>query len=701
MGDDGAMSPSLRTGQLASLLAAGLLVFGPGCDPTAPTGSTCASSSDCAAGEICEDNRCVARSDGGGGRDSGPGSDAFFASVVGLHVEPASAELVSVDGSRPTQAFTAMLELSDGTERAASLPVFSIDLGALGDIDEAGGVFTATGALGGTATITVEAEGRTATASVHVSLERNVYTGGLTSDAATSFAGAAVDDPSHAAGIVYPLDNVVMPQNVYPADVQWLNGSSGDVFRVRFTKSDATLTGYVPYDGLAHWLVDADGWRAVAQTNPDETAVLTVDRFEAAAGTVYSGAPVHVTFARAALTGSVYYWDIVAGRIVRIDDGTADRVNFMPTPPAGLADGSVCVGCHAVSPSGRYMAGRLGGGDNTGTVFDLTTDLTATPAPSLWPLDNTKRWWFASWSPDETRMVVSWHEADPAGGQMRFMDPFTGNFVGVSGTAPTNITHPAWSPDGTAIAYVDSPNRWGGEYASGNIGVVEVTGPDALGASSVIHTASSVGDGGYYDGYPTWTPDSQRIAFSHGLNGRSETGQASLYLMNRDGSGVIRLDQATGGAAVDSFQPRFSPFDSGGYYWLSFLSRRDYGNSAVGTRGRGYQQIWVAAIRKDSLGTGADPSAVGYWLPGQATTSRNIAAYWAPRACRSDGDSCSVGSECCGGECRPPSEGGAPVCSPPPPERCRRDGETCSTSADCCEGSDLTCYNNVCLVTPG
>lgn len=65
------------------------------------------------------------------------------------------------------------------------------------------------------------------------------------------------------------------------------------------------------------------------------------------------------------------------------------------------------------------------------------------------------------------------------------------------------------------------------------------------------------------------------------------------------------------------------------------------------------------------------------------------------------GEGCSVGSECCGGDCRPPAGGGAPVCSPPPPERCRNEGETCNDTADCCAGMDLTCSLNVCTAGPG
>lgn len=682
---------------LVSVLVALLLVA---CDcSTSQTGGpqSCVRPADCASGQTCLNGRCSAAVDSGLNLDGAvPVSDSALVPIpVSVRVYPPNADVVATDGVTVTQNFIALVTYNDGVERPVVGALFEIDSRALGDIDPSTGIFTANGILGGTVNVTVSISAGgvrlTAMGTLRVRIERDVLATDAPTDIVARFdAALPLTDAARAANIVYPLDRVVFPENVFPADVQWTNAAAGDLFRVRLAKADVTITAYLAYDPMKHWLVDLAGWRSLAQSNPGTDATLTVDRL-LATGELIASTPVALTFARAALTGSVYYWDIVAGRIQRIDDGTGTAVSFLPSPDQD------CVGCHSVSTNGRYMAGRLGGGDNVGTVYDLTTDLTvSTPSPSIWPPnDRDLNWWFSTWSPDDTRIFV----AAQNGPSLRLYDPIAGTSVAATGLDGLTGTYPAWSPDGTRIAYINNNNgNWGDDVRRGDVAILPVTGPDAFGPPVTIHDGSTL-PGGSADSYPTWTPDSTQIAFGHGDGSRSETRQGDLFIMGADGSSVTQLTVASSGAR-DDFQPRFSPFTQGGYFWLSFLSRRIYGNpeignstSAVGRR----QQIWVTAVRVGAAAT-EDPSAVPYWLPGQDPHSANISAFWAPRACRTDGETCSVGSECCGGECLV-DDSGALVCAPPPPERCREYGETCSSDSDCCASMGLECSGNVC-VTP-
>lgn len=623
--------------------------------------------------------------------------------VLSVVLDPPAAEVTSTNGSVETKQFHAIATLRDGSSMTLTTGEWALDNLSIGGINSGNGLFTASAFIGGVGTITFTDFGAggavlTATATITVNLATTIMGPGAVATTPDLFAGATtIDDAMRNANLVYPLDNAVMPQNVFPANLQWTRGALHDSFRVTLSKPHMQVVAYLGFDvptfGL-NWLVDTAAWRALAQTDQDDDMSIVVDRAVFGSTDVVKSNTRHVRFARAALTGSIYYWNIAAGRIERIDDGEGTHTDFLPHPPVAN-DGNRCVGCHSVSNSGRYMAGRLGGSDNIGGVFDLTTDLTADPAPTVWPTTvrpDSAHWWFSTWSPDDTRLMVEQNL------RMGVLDPMTGMTVATLGTPlPTSqTTHPNWSRDGNNIAVTTHANMWGGGNTTGDIALIPYTGPDTFGEMHVIHTGTSL-PGGSADSYPSFAPDSSHIAFAHGSGSRSESETSSLYYMKTDGSGVVRLDNACGGATtLDNYQPRFSPFTAGGYYWMSFLSKRDYGNGRVGTLGANRQQIWVAAISVSGT-DGEDASAVGYWLPGQDTTSQNIAAYWAPRPCRVDGEGCDVGSECCGGDCRPGTDG-VPVCAPPPEEDCRNEGQTCSSDADCCE--PFTCFGHVCVRPP-
>jgi dipeptidyl aminopeptidase/acylaminoacyl peptidase len=298
----------------------------------------------------------------------------------------------------------------------------------------------------------------------------------------------------------------------------------------------------------------------------------------------------------------------------------------------------------------------------------------------------------ATFDPTATRLVAS------VGNQLFLMDADTGNRITPAGTPlPTAAAaHPSWSPDGTAVAYVSNTNGgWAVDFTRGDLSLIPVSAPDTFGASATILTGAPL-----TIARPTWSPDSQWIAFQHGAHSRafedpggapSIRRDATIRMVRRDGSGVTDLTALNGGA-TNSYYPTFSPFDEGGYFWLAFFSTRDYGNAEVGTRGTGRRQLWVSAISSSPL-DGADPSRPAYWLPQQNVASQNMAAFWAEEPCRAEGRTCAVSAECCSGFCR--ERDGVAICVPPDDVPCSMVGEACGSDADCCEGAG-TCLGGVC-----
>lgn len=652
------------------------------------------------------------------GTDTGPSLDLGGESreVVGVEIDPANASITSRNGARPTQAFRAVGVRRDGTRTVLPTAVWSLADQRLGEINGEG-VFTASGVGGGDVSVRVTVTGAramvlNASTTLSVIVRRDVVDP-LTPNLPMRFEGATLrNDPARAARVLYPLDGALMPNNVPPALIQWERGARGDVYRVRLAKPHAITTAYLEHggDGFPYaFLANNEAWRAAAETDLGEDLSITIDRWEMATGQVIAGSPVRVRFARGAVYGSVYYWNLLAGRMARIRPDAPRSDDLIPRPAPRMADGVRCVACHTVSRDGRYLAAQTttsapGAGMGAG-VFDLTADLSADPAPTV---ASPALFQCASFSPDGARLVTC--ATGRWAGPLGMIDPRTGMGLTVGGLPTDNATQPEWSPEGRHIAYIANVQLDSvGNPIRGDLALLRDPGgtPTIFDPPAVIHRGSDLAMGapaGNTDAYPTWSPDSRFLAFQHGAGAFSMTGPGALYLIARDGGAPWRLDRANGGAGgVESYRPTFSPFttDEGGgrrLIWLAFFSRRDYGNAQVGTRNTRRRQLWVTAIEAAPR-PGEDPSHVGYWLPGQDVATENLSAYWTAEACRMTGNECRSSADCCGGSCRPdPMNAARYVCMPPVASECRRRGQTCGSNGDCCKG--LMCYANVCDTPP-
>lgn len=219
-----------------------------------------------------------------------------------------------------------------------------------------------------------------------------------------------------------------------------------------------------------------------------------------------------------------------------------------------LTDNSVRDGDPSWSPDGRNLAFesfRDGGSEAYRMMADGSgvTRLTFNGAPE----DRG-----TSWSPDGRR--IAFHSTRDPGGTGHHGGNFEIYVMSANGSGQRNITNspafdaqPAWSPDGSKIAF--NTNRDGGDFE------IYVMNPDGTGLRRL--TTSPGEDSG-----PVWSPDGSKIAFQSRRDGDLE-----IYRMNADGTGVTRLTRNDTGTPLTTFDA-FAAWSPDGER-IAFTSARD------------------------------------------------------------------------------------------------------------------------------
>jgi hypothetical protein len=247
------------------------------------------------------------------------------------------------------------------------------------------------------------------------------------------------------------------------------------------------------------------------------------------------------------------------------------------------------------------------------------------------------------------------------------------------------------------------------------------------GESLVLHQQSVAGLDGNGDGalftrkgaksqiHWTGTQDASAVTPLNALNGLDaqntsylpRLATATSMTCSADGKQVGALDADHADDANLNYEPTVNPVPSGGYAWIVFTSRRMYGSVASippfcsDPRGVNLienvttKKLWVAAI---DLGAkpGTDASHPAFYLPSQELLAGNSRGFWVLDPCRSDGQSCESGDQCCNGYCTTSSESGELSCGNRPPDaQCVASGDKCSDTADCCNPDDV-CSGGYC-----
>jgi Tol biopolymer transport system component len=132
-------------------------------------------------------------------------------------------------------------------------------------------------------------------------------------------------------------------------------------------------------------------------------------------------------------------------------------------------------------------------------------------------------------------------------------DIYTVNPDGSEATALTSSpgadysSQPAWSPDGTKIAFTRVLFRQPPADCGFVCADVFVMNGDGTGVARLTNDGNSSG--------PSWSPDGSKLAFHRFPNSFGESGDGDIYTMRTDGTGVTQI---TSGPASDS-KPAWSP----------------------------------------------------------------------------------------------------------------------------------------------
>ena len=170
-----------------------------------------------------------------------------------------------------------------------------------------------------------------------------------------------------------------------------------------------------------------------------------------------------------------------------------------------------------------------------------------------------------AWSPDGTKIAFTRGLVSDAGAIY---------VMNADGSAQTRLTSdasasdysPAWSPDGKRLVFVRGPRGAGDCYGVTDNqsepqcapSIIYVMSVDGSGVTRLTYPPARQIDGLNIQDYsPAWSPDAKRIAFVRGAPGV----QSSIYVMRADGTGTTRIttDEKVGDYYLEDDRPAWSP----------------------------------------------------------------------------------------------------------------------------------------------
>ncbi|MBM4357719.1 MAG: PD40 domain-containing protein [Deltaproteobacteria bacterium] len=628
----------------------------------------------------------------GGGGDCllcGTGGSGGGSQQGVIVVTPATVELTVKGGAVQTQVFKATLDGTDVTSQVTWV-VEKPDVASI----NAAGVFTPTGKVGGVTKVLALLNKTKGEALATVSVELVFNTGNLSPTDQQLLDGAQPGgDPNFR--FTYPLDKVVMPLRTLSPEFMWDNGKPVQAYRLKLTSKNISYVEYFGATNPGLKTLDQKQWEDIQFSGGGPVSdPLKVELARLSNGVADAVQPITVGIAQGIVYGSVYYWQLPLsggqGKILRIKPSSEVTDEFFTS--------GECWGCHSVSRDGTNMMATFEVGAFNG--FPLQTiNLSTTPAQlgtiqTLTGLKGT----FSAFNDDGSKIAYSNNFPGSLGSgssSINIIDAVSGAQI-LPNAMPPGCGEPTWSPDGKMLAGICgmSGGGWTFDSFSGDLTValLNQSQNQVVSQKVIVPKGNLTGR----PAYPTFTPDSKYLIYGRPEQGSRSDGNGTLWMTDVDGLNPVQLTNAS----LDnrSFNPVSAPKSAGGYTWIVFISKRDYGHKLVSAD---RQQLWMVAI-DDPPTPGTDPSHPPFYLRGQIPTELSENAYYALDPCKKDGESCEHGVECCNKSCIYDDGQKQYICKPAEGGECIPTGSgPCKSDTDCCDfSSDVLCLNGFCELKP-
>ena len=485
----------------------------------------------------------------------------------------------------------------------------------------------------------------------------SVVLSGAPGDAASKFGGTV--DSSRAPTLVYPADGTMMPPNIATLDVQFLPGTGNDLFEVSFESPSVNLHVYSTCNSVSNGCsvkVAGTTWadeiaKKAAGMEPLTVRVRGVSASNPATMGESATRALHIS--EQLMLGGIYYWD-AAGQVVRYDFGhpTAQGEKYYTQ----LSGGTMCVGCHSLSPPGNLIA--VGLGIPSPSVLRVLDVGTKNQRFQLNAMEGSN---FQAFSPDENEIITS------NGANMVWRNAYNGQPANPNPLV-TKGTMPDYHPDMTMIVFA-RPEGFMAFPAPGidnaSLYLLHRNGT-TWGPEELLVKAANGSENNYY---PAFSPEGTFVLFNRSAQNNSYLAPDSMtWVVPTVGGSPIALAKANLNDQVGNSWPKWAPHKqcSRGrrILWYTVSSARDYGlriqnpplpsDPDAGDPRR--WQIWMAAFDFDAALNGEDPSYPAFWLPFQDSGTGNHIAQWAEkvvrRPCLTDND-CLPAEHCFANECLP------------------------------------------------